>query len=200
MQRHLARFLVAALALPTLAACGTESHDAAAANTAAAERIIAKETRNARKPNEAKGLEIRRDGHESIFAGTAIGYSATFKGDNLIDLGLEAHWLDGQTMNKSGAKLENLPMAQGRVSISANPGEEAPAMTLTGVPGYENVRLRMHQGSVTIISLTQEKDGFTNLPVIQGYEVSYEGRFAPEGTTAASSDMTISGAVRYHKD
>src|SRR5690554_6720200 len=125
MQRHITHLLIATLALPTLAACGQQSQDTSTTN-AAAERIIAKETRNARKPNEAKGLEIRRDGHERIFAGTAIGYSATFKGDNLIDLGLEAHWLDGQTMNKSGAKLENLPMAQGRVSISANPGEEAP--------------------------------------------------------------------------
>ena len=199
MQRHITHFLIAAFCLPALTACGAQSQDASTANSAA-ERIIAKETRNARKPNESKGLEIRREGHERIFAGTAISYGATFKGDNLIDLGLEAHWLDGQKMNKSGAKLENLPMAKGRVSITANPGEEAPAMTLTGVPGYENVPLRMHQGSVTIVSLAQEKDAFTNLPVIQGYEVNYEGRFAPEGTTAANGDMTISGAVRYLKD
>jgi len=199
---------LAAMCFPLLAACGTQSQGTPASGSSEADRIIARETRNARRPDESRGIEIRRLGFQKLFAGTAMQYSATFKGDNLIDLGLKAHRLEGQEMLQSGATLTNLPMGEGDVAIDADQGGKTPMMTLTGVPGYEKLTMRMRQGTVRIVSLDHEKDSFTQLPVINGFELTFEGHFLafsedpdyivtePEGNRG----VPISGAVRFHKE
>ena len=207
MQR-LVHLLIAVLVLPALAACGTQDQRASPADAAAAERIIARETSSARRPGQSRGIEIRRIGFQSVFAGTAIGYGWTFKEENLIDLDLSAHRLDGQQMLESSAHMTNLPLVAGEVTIDASQGGAAPGMTLTGVPGYEDVSMRMNKGTLTIVSLAREKDAATGTPVIDGFEVTYQGDFLsfsddPDKIVIdppGNRGVTISGTVRYHKD
>ena len=199
---------IAVLCLPALTACGAQSPDTTPTSSGAVDRIIAKEVDNARKPNTTRGIAIRRIGFKEIFAGTAIQYGATFKDGNLIDLELSAHRLEGQQMLKSGARMENLPMTEGAVAIDADKGETAPSMTLTGVPGHESISLRMQQGTLTIGTLDHEKDSFTGVPVIKGFEVNFKGRFLAFSEDDSkivvdpveNRSVTISGSVRYHKD
>lgn len=200
--------VLAALLVPALAACGNDASNPASATASGVDRIIAKETSNARKPDQRRGIEMRRIGFQSVFAGTAIGYGATFKQENLIDLELSAHRLEGQQMLKSSARMTNLPMAGGEVTIDASQGSDAPGMTLTGVPGYEDVSMRMDKGTLSIASLTHKKDAATGMPVIDGFEVTYRGDFLsfsedPDkivANPAGIRGVTISGAVRYHKE
>ncbi len=207
MQR-LIHCLVAALTLPVLIACGTQGEDTSPADAAAAERIIAKETSSPRQPDQRRGIEIRRIGFQSIFADTAMQYDVTVKQDNLIDVALSAHRLEGQQLLKSSARMQNLPLAEGDVTIDAGKGDDAPGMILTGVPGFEDVSMRMNQGSLAIVSLPFEKDTLTGLPVIDSYEITFKGRFLafsedPDKIVVdpvENRGVTISGAVRYHKD
>ena len=208
MQRHARSLFLAAILLPTLAACGARDQDQTPAGAGAVDRIIAKETRASRNPDERRGVEIRRAGFEKVFAGTALQYSATFSEENRIDLGLIGHRLAGQQMLASGATLQNLPMTSGAVSVAPDQGDAAPGVTLTGVPGYEDVSMRMHEGTVTIVSLDHEKDAFAGLPVVTGFEVNFDGRFLAFSDDASrivenpagNRGVSISGAIRWHKE
>ena len=208
MSHYSLPLILAALLVPALAACGNDAANSNADTAAGVDRIIAKETRNARKPDTSRGLELRRTGFKPVFAGTAMQYGATFKQDNLIDLELSAHRLEGQEMLKSGAVMQNLPMGLGETTIDASKGDEAPGMTLTGVPGYETTPMRMNQGTLTIVKLHHEKDAFTGVPMIQGYEVNFDGHFIgfsddPEQIVVNPGEnrgVKISGSMRYHKD
>lgn len=204
MHLHSAYLVLAALCLPTLAACGNQ--DQMPAGSAAVERIIAKEKRSAQKPDESRGVEIHAAGTDRIFAGTAMQYGATFKDGNLIDLELIAHRLEGQQMLASGAKLHNLPFATGVVSVELKQDDSTPRMTLTGVPGHDGVSMRMAQGTVTMVSLDHQKEEFTGLPVVQRFAVTFDGQFVPDDASstienaADNRGVQISGAVRYHKE
>lgn len=208
MKSRPAHLALSALFFAVLTACSGQNTDTPPTGSGTVDRIIAKEIDNARKPNTARGIAIRRIGFKEIFAGTAIQYGATFKDENLVDLELSAHRLEGQQMLKSGARMENLPMTEGAVAIDADKGETAPSMTLTGVPGHESISLRMQQGTLTIGTLDHEKDSFTGVPVIKGFEVNFEGRFLAISEDASkivvdpveNRGVSISGSVRYHKD
>lgn len=208
MHCHFGPLFLAAILLPALAACGAQDQGQTPAGAGAVDRIIAKEKRSARHPDEGRGVEIRRVGVEKVFAGTALQYSVTVKEANRIDLGLIGHRLAGQKMLASGATLQNLPMATAVVAVEADQGESAPGMTLTGVPGYEAVSMRMHEGTVTIVSLDHEKDAFAGLPVIKGFEVNFDGHFIAFFDDASrivehpadSRGVSIAGAIRWHKE
>ena len=208
MKSRPAHLALSALFFAALTACGAQSPDTPPTGSGAVDRIIAKEIDNARKPNATRGIAIHRIGFKEIFAGTAIQYGATFKDENLIDLELSAHRLEGQQMLKSGTRMQNLPMTLGDVDIDASKGDGAPGMVLTGVPGYEDVSMRMNQGTLSIVALPLERDSFTGLPVIEGFEVNFKGRFLAFSEDDSkivvdpveNRSVTISGSVRYHKD
>ena len=71
--------ILAALLVPALAGCGNDAANSNTDTASGVDRIIAKEVDNARKPNAARGIAIRRIGFKEIFADTAIQYGATFK-------------------------------------------------------------------------------------------------------------------------
>lgn len=207
MQRHPRSLFAAAICL-ILAGCGAQDQAQMPAGDDAVDRIIAKERRSATSPGERGGIDIRRVGLANVFAGTALQYSATFKEENRIDLGLTGHRLVGPQMLASGATLQNLPMATGVVVVGPEQGDSVPGMTLTGVPGHEDVPMRMREGTVTIVSLDHQKDAFAGVPVVKGFDVDFDGRFDafsddPSRTVenaAGNRGVSISGAVRYFQD